>query len=244
MSGLNAATLLAAWERALSQSPVQQALTLLSTAWPEKSVEQWANLSIGERDGYLLRFRDEVFGSEFEATTLCPMCGERLHLTFASEAIRAQVCAPSTNNASLRMEGVDYELDYRLPTSADLIEVAAGADSDGRELLLRRCVTARREGATVDPVLLPEQIVSAAIERMTQADPQAEVRIVVACPVCPHRWSTIFDILSYLWSEIDDWAQRLLLEVHELASAYGWSEREIIAMSARRRHFYLGMVGA
>jgi hypothetical protein len=142
------------------------------------------------------------------------------------------------------MEGVDYELDYRLPTSADLIEVATGSDGDGREILLRLCVTARREGAMVDPVLLPEQIVSAAIERMIQADPQAEVRIVVACPACPHRWSTIFDILSYLWSEIDDWAQRLLLEVHELASAYGWGEGEIIAMSARRRHFYLGMVGA
>ena len=96
----------------------------------------------------------------------------------------------------------------------------------------------------VDPASLPEQIVSAVIDRMAQADPQAEIQIALACPACPHRWSTIFDIVSYLWSEIDDWAQRLLMEVHALASAYGWGEGEIIAMSARRRHLYLGIVGA
>lgn len=244
MSGLNAATLLAAWEHALRQSSVQRALTLLATAWPEKSVEQWANVSIGERDGCLLRLRDEVFGCDLEGTTVCPMCGERLYLTFGSEAIRAQVRQASTGKSSLRLEAFGYELDYRLPTSADLIEVAAAADSDGREVLLRRCVTASREGATIDPVSLPKQIISAVTERMAQADPHAEIRIDLTCPVCPHRWSTIFDILSYLWSEIDDWAQRLLWEVHALASAYGWSESEIIAMSASRRHLYLGMVGA
>jgi len=52
-----------------------------------------------------------------------------------------------------------------------------------------------------------------------------------------------FDILTYLWSEIEDWAQRLLLEVHTLALAYGWSERDILAMSPRRRRLYLEMVG-
>ncbi|HXI26412.1 MAG TPA: hypothetical protein VNG71_21340 [Pyrinomonadaceae bacterium] len=244
MSGLNAATLLAAWERALPQSPVQRGLTLLATAWPEKSVEQWANVSIGERDGYLLRLRDEVFGCDLEGTTVCPMCRERLHLTFGSDAIRAQVLQASTGKSSLRLEASGYELDYRLPTSADLIEVAAAADSNGREVLLRRCVTASRGGARIDPVSLPTQIVSAVTEGMTQADPQAEIRIDLTCPACPHHWSTIFDILSYLWSEIDDWAQRLLLEVHALASAYGWGEGEIIAMSARRRHLYLGMLGA
>jgi hypothetical protein len=74
---------------------------------------------------------------------------------------------------------------------------------------------------------------------MARADPRAEIQIELSCPACQNRRSIIFDVLSYLWSEIDDWARRLVMEVHTLASAYGWSESDIMAMSARRRHLYL-----
>jgi hypothetical protein len=77
---------------------------------------------------------------------------------------------------------------------------------------------------------------------MAEADPQAEVRIALSCPGCSNQWSSVFDIVAFLWGEIEDWAQRLLLEVHALASAYGWSERDIVAMGPRRRRFYLEMV--
>ncbi len=53
-----------------------------------------------------------------------------------------------------------------------------------------------------------------------------------------------FDILSYLWTEIEDWAQRLLVDVHTLAVSYGWSERDILALSPRRRRMYLELLGA
>ena len=39
-------------------------------------------------------------------------------------------------------------------------------------------------------------------------------------------------------------ARRLLLDVHQLASAYGWSEMEILSLSATRRNAYLEMVRA
>lgn len=243
MPGLNAATLLAAWERASAQNPVRRALTLLGAAWPDKSEDQWANVSIGERDRYLLRLRDEIFGSQLEAATVCPVCGERLQLAFSTQSIRAQETA--SGDGRFRVEAFGYEVSGRLPTSADLLEIAERSGSAGREVLLRRCLTAlRSDGEVVDPAALPDQLVKTLIERMAEADPQAEVQIALACPACSHRWSMVFDILSYIWSEIDDWAQRLLMEVHALASAYGWSERDIIEMSARRRRLYLEMVGA
>ncbi len=77
---------------------------------------------------------------------------------------------------------------------------------------------------------------------MEEADPQGNVQLALDCPACGHRWLQAFDILTYLWREIDDWAQRTLREVHLLASAYGWSEQAILALSARRRHMYLEMV--
>ena len=44
-------------------------------------------------------------------------------------------------------------------------------------------------------------------------------------------------------SEIDAWARTILYQVHLLASVYGWSESEILALSPWRRHLYLQMIG-
>jgi hypothetical protein len=54
----------------------------------------------------------------------------------------------------------------------------------------------------------------------------------------------VFDVVSYLWGEIEDWAERLLRDVHSLAAAYGWSERDIVGMSALRRRLYLELANA
>ena len=61
------------------------------------------------------------------------------------------------------------------------------------------------------------------------------------CPECGHRWHATFDIVSFFWSEIDAWAYRTLHQVHRLASAYGWREADILAMSPWRRQFYLSL---
>jgi len=61
---------------------------------------------------------------------------------------------------------------------------------------------------------------------------------------CPgaDRFDAGFDIGSFLWAELDAWAARILGEVHELASVYGWSEHDILEMSAVRRQAYLHLI--
>ena len=241
---LNAATLFAAWERGLSQTPVQRALTLLAMAWPERSVDEWAQRIIGERDEHLLRIRDEVFGSKIEAITACSACGERLAISFTTESITATPAQPNVKDGRFAFKDGGFEVSYRLPNSADLIAVIESGQSNSRNILLKRCVDASKNNKPVDPARLPERIVQLISESMSHADPQAEARIELACPACRHERLIAFDILSYLWSEIDDWARRLLNEIHALASAYGWSEAEIISLSARRRNLYRQMIEA
>jgi hypothetical protein len=48
--------------------------------------------------------------------------------------------------------------------------------------------------------------------------------------------------VSYLWAEVHSWALRTLHEVNVLASAYGWRESDILALSQWRRQAYLEMV--
>jgi len=80
------------------------------------------------------------------------------------------------------------------------------------------------------------------MQRLRELDPQADVRLDLTCTACGHHWESIFDIATYFWREIDDWAQRMLRDVHILAMAYSWSEADILSMSAWRRQAYLQMV--
>jgi hypothetical protein len=239
MTAPNAAAMLAAWELAASQAPVQRALTLLAAACPEKDRAQWAVVPIGERDRQLLALRERLFGTRLEALAACPACGERLELNFQTADI--QTPAPASEEVTVRAD--DYEVRCRLPASADLLEAARPGAADGRSVLFERCVTlARRDDTPLEPAALPQAVLDAVMEALAQADPQADVQVEIDCPACRHRWSIGFDVLSYLWSEIDDWAPRTLRDVHGLASAYGWSERDILAMSSARRRWYLELV--
>ncbi len=232
-----------AWEHGVSQHPLQRAVTLLALAWPQKSVEEWATVSIGERDRQLLQLREKLFGPKLEATAACPQCGSEMELTFTSRELEVDGRAPeSATTEPLKLVSGDYEIDYRLPTTFDLLAVASSSGS-GLETLLERCVAARHQGSSVQATALPSALVELVGTKMAEADPYAEIQIALDCG-CSHRWSMVFDIVSYLWSEIEDWAERLIRDVHSLASAYGWSEREIVGMSARRRRLYLELANA
>jgi len=235
--------LLSAWEEGWSQPLVPRALILLAAAWPERSTEEWTQISIGERDRWLLQVREELFGSSLEATAVCPKCSERLELSFSTSDVR--ILAPAALDNGWVVEASGYEVTCRLPTSADLLHITQSSVPDLREAMLKRCIEAvRLGGEPLDPAALPDEIGTTVIESMAKADPQADVQVAIACRACAHQWSLPFDIVSYLWSEIEDWAQRLLLEVHTLASVYGWSEGHILAMSQRRRRVYLDMIGS
>lgn len=195
-------------------------------------------MSVGQRDDHLLTLREQLFGNRLESIATCSKCGEKIELAFDIQDIRA---TPRTSTEKLRVEVDDYLVQFRLPSSADLLAINDGLSEEGmRNMLLKRCLQAVKVGdQEIKPEQLPAKVIDAMIKKMADADVQADVQIALACPTCQHDWPMHFDILSYLWDEIDDWAFRILHEVHGLARAYGWSEREILAMSSRRRQLYL-----
>ena len=89
---------------------------------------------------------------------------------------------------------------------------------------------------------LPGKVLNVLVQQMSKADPQATTISNVTCPVCSHKWQITFDIVSYFWTEIEVWAKRMLRDIHVIASAYGWSEREILQLTPRRRQYYLQMI--
>lgn len=241
MRQLSATELLDAWERALAESPPARALTLLSAATGLERA-RLALLTVGERDRLLLALRELIFGARLDALADCPACGERLEMSFEVADVTAGRGAGDAGALALASDG--YEAAFRAPNCLDALAVArASGPEDARRALLSRCLLSVRRGEEeVPPELLPEELVGRVAALMADADPQADVELALECPGCGHGWGETFDICSFLWGEIGAWATRTLGEVHALARAYGWGEREILSMSPWRRQLYLAMV--
>ena len=251
MHALSASDLLEIMDHGAGALPVQQALAMLGLAFPQAPAVDLARLPIGRRDACLLRLRELTFGSRLKGLADCPACHERLELDFdagglydpAVLPVEGGMIGPVHAESSFRVDA--YEVTFRLPTSADLTTLTAQTEAaPARDSLLKAClVSVRKDGELVQEASLPSEVLTALEEKMAEADPSANLTVAVNCPVCGHTWQIMFDIVSYLWSEIHAWGTRLLREVHILASAYGWREADILALSARRRQRYLEMIG-
>jgi hypothetical protein len=244
MHALSPNELLEVWEQGAGLSAAKRALVLLVAAYTELTPEQIAQLSIGQRDRYLLALREETFGSQLDSIATCPSCAERLEFRVNA----TDICASALKepNGVFEATCADYFVQFRLPNSFDLASLNPAADSEtNRQHLLQSCIVASRHSCVeVAASELPAEVRTAIAQCMAAADPQADIQLALACPHCQHGWQTPFDIVSYFWTEIHGWAGRLLREVHALASAYGWREAEVLALSPWRRQAYLELIGS
>ena len=138
----------------------------------------------------------------------------------------------------------EYSVHFCLPNSFDLMAISDLKDLDeATHVLIGRCLIGANYKGEETPVdALPEMVLDKILERMNESDPQADIQLNLSCPECGHKWWAAFDILSFLLKEIDAWAFHTLRDFHVLASAYGWSEAESLAMSNWRRQVYLELV--
>ena len=243
MRSLTAAELLDVWERGLTQPPPQRALLLLGATQPDRPLSAIGTLSVGQRDMHLLALREGLFGSQLASLAACPQC--QLCVQIDLDVADLHQPAPDPIDTFTFTVGV-YELTCRLPNTFDLIALAAQPDAATlRDRLIERCVlraTCGGQPSPIDP--LPPDVLDALEDQLEQHDPQAQLQLALTCPQCQHTWLAAFDIVTFLWAEINAWATRLLHDVHTLALAYGWRERDILALSAFRRQTYLDLINA
>jgi len=218
---------------------LDRAVMLLRVAAPDVTPAALSRMPIGRRDALLMSLRAQLFGSRFEMHVPCPRCRERLELDFTLEELR-QV-PPAQLREVLEHDG--FSLRYRLPDSVDLAAVVGERDpARARLRLLERCVLeVRAEAGEVALRAVPGPVLDALAARMAEDDPQADITFRLTCPSCGHGWRAAFDIVSFLWTELEAYVRQVQREVHELAQTYGWSEASILSMSARSRKRYLEM---
>jgi len=234
------------WEQGLNQPLLQRSLILLVAACPEMKTDALTKLSIGQRDKRLLQLREQLFGQQLVNTAVCLKCSERIEW---ENRITDIIITPSGDGSQPNEFDLDedgYHIHFRLPNSLDIAAAMNTSNIDNAQKnLLTRCIIKAESGGkdkTVDQ--LPDHVIDAIGKRIETLDPQAEIRIKLHCPSCSHSWDVLFDITHFLWTELNDWAERTLQMVHKLAKGYGWTEQEILSLSPIRRELYLGMLGS
>jgi hypothetical protein len=229
MQRTSARQLLKSWETLQGQPmPVRAAgLAALLTGRSLPDVLRW---SIPRRDRALFDFRAQMFGGRVEAVIPCPHCAEQLEMQLSLAQIApSRTAARKSGFQTLRVDGARVRC--RAPNSEDLLTIAALRDvAEARTQLIARCIQ------TDDPELRERAAA------LLAGQPADDVELNLTCPACRHTWHAPFDIATFVWRELDDWAHRTLREIHVIAGAYGWSEDEILQLSARRRQMYVEMI--
>lgn len=247
---IDARELLVFWERASRLPPVRFSLALLGIAWEGREPAEWAWLSVGERDRLLGLIRIRWFGSELEIGHACAYCGERMEGRLDLEQILAEipeggeplpvelgdVSGIVAESGPGRPEG---SLALRRITSEDWLALeAAPSDVDAESFLLCRSAGAALEPARARALLDDAETAMRISQAMETADPFADPMLGLACPACGREQEALLDLASILRLDCEAWANSMIADIHLLASAYGWSEGEILGLSPERRRQY------
>jgi hypothetical protein len=229
-------SLLDAWEAALAAPRDLRAAHLVAALSGVPAETVLARL-LSEVDRELIALREHCFGERLQCLADCPACGETLELEFGTGDI--PLADPAAGEH--RCVTASCEVTFTLPTLAQLMRTTAqeAVDAGRRRLLMDSIVAARCADRSVPPEALSSDVLEAVEQAMEAADPGALPEVALVCPACAHGWASPIDVGSFVWREVDAWAERTLDQVAMLARGYGWSEAEILAMSAARRQRYL-----
>ena len=231
--------ILEVWELGKRATPEGRVRALLNLARPDLSGDAVCSLALGERNQGLIALRRSMFGSELQAYIECTGCGKPLDLAFSVEQLGFADTPDLSDQFQIACENLYATV--RLPNSHDLAALSdATSVEEGRLRLLSRCITAlHRDGKKIAPSDLDARECDALEAMISDLDPRMEILFDLHCPECSHQWQAPLEIGTFLWSEFDGYAQRLLENIHLLARMYGWSEADILEMSEVRRNYYV-----
>jgi hypothetical protein len=228
MQPLDDAALVALWERGAPLHPLDRALVLGGAARDDVPLARLADLPLGEVNRALLAVRRASFGPRLAALVSCERCAARLEVALDADALAETLGSAAPAHVE--------DPSLRAPTMRDLAAIAGERDADAAApLLARRCWL----GGDGDAPPLAE------IERRLEAlDPAADIALDVTCDACGHACRASLDLGVFLWTEVAARAAAVFADVDRLARAYGWTEREVLALSPQRRAAYLELCPA
>jgi len=219
--------------------PTETMLALVSrvATGPRDREIPWLELPAVDLSAAALLIRAAWLGGRIitDATCLAAGCGERIDVAFRISDFLAHH-RPRRFRGLTDGEGgwlglAGTEVSFRIPTIGDLLMSAR--EPDGAGWLNERCI--RPGGA-------PGAVVRRIDRALGVIAPRLDGDVGGRCPACGRAVELFFEPLTYVLAELRGASAGLYGEVHELALAYHWPERAILALSRARRQRYVEKV--
>jgi hypothetical protein len=170
-----------------------------------------------------------------------PACGESMELELdladfnAADTAATFACQPDATN----------EVRVRLPTGADQIEWLNTAvdDADALQRAMATRLVIDVNGRPVSPDWhVPPAWIDAVAGALEQHDHSTDLELQTRCPGCDQAMTITFDLEARLLAQLHTQQRELMDQIHRLASAYHWTETEILALTSPRRRYYLARI--
>lgn len=209
---------------------------LLASCGSPREAEFWWSQSVGARIGALLRLlaaTDSIDHLRLLAHCRQPTCAER----FEFELPMAMLYEVVPNKETVQVLLNDGRpLSLRRPNGRDLHEwnsLKLQTRLAAIDAMLKSLVVEGQATPDDEPVLR---------EALSDLDPLVAFTVSCACPVCRTTNEVRVDLEDIVLARLRRKQRVLLQEIHRLASHYGWTEAEVLAIPPHRRAYYLAMI--
>lgn len=210
--------------------------TLLANCNDQGDAAFWWSQPVGVRTATLLRLvaltehRDDI---SLSARCAAIGCGDAFEFMLPLHSLPGG----TTDAGPMRVRlDDDRTLTLRRPTGADLRRWRT-ARAASRDDALRVMLDSLLLAGEVRPH--DEAAVSASI---TAQDPLVDFAVSCQCPTCRAPSEVAIDLEALALRRLATWQSALLQDVHRVATSYGWTESEVLALPAWRRARYLGLI--
>jgi hypothetical protein len=186
-----------------------------------------AELSVSQIDRLLAALYAELYGQQAECRVRCGGCGEGYEFVLDLTALQSaqDAARPPPCDAQGGWE-IGEDCRIRAPRLDDLERATTPA-----QLLDRLLVGGQAEGREAE-----------LLEFLERAAPLLSLDLAAACPHCARQQSVRFDLARYLAQRLHGERPFLLRETHLIASRYGWSHSEIMALGRDDRRAYARLI--
>ncbi len=166
--------------------------------------------------------------------TPCPACGVRFDLKLSMVDIPRSGPGPGFPVAEAQTSlGERY---FEAPNGAHEEAIALHPDRDPRRLIAAKCgLSGNAEAEASQFTDRDLDAIEAALEAIS---PDIADSVDITCPACGHAAHSRIDPLAFAFPRLVD----VLQEVHLIAHAYRWSEREILDLPLSRRCAYVDLI--
>lgn len=220
--------------------------TLASVGGQQPSHALVRRLCIADRQFLMRQLAIQLELDKVWITPNCRQCGVAFDVPVTLSALPVKRPGPGFPFAVVRTS--QGTLRMRAPDGDDQESIADFDDSEAASrYLVGRCVVQGLEDnehqrSTDDPVVdadaLSDEDVSAVEQALESICPELAISVRTVCPECRAAQDVPVDPYLCLWRSHSE----IYMDVHVLASAYHWSESQILALSRSRRKRYLTMV--